>query len=284
MSFLEKIGLKKQKDSGSDVPPPPPAPKKNGGEDEKPGAKMDLPPLPKKEDASGSKIRDLPSRPPQEEDVPPAPKQKDASHAPKQDTPPAAPPAPEKHEDVPPAPQQPPKQAPPAPEQQSQAADIQPPKLEKPAPKAAPQPAAPKSASREDLRKAFDDVPPIKASQNRAESKITDEDVRNFQVDNMVLPEEQKQGSEQQAPRPKPSASKPASKETKPLFVDISTYEGIQKRIRDLKRQVNSAGRNIEGILKERKQEDKEFKKFVEELERIQDDLITIDEELFEEK
>ena len=66
--------------------------------------------------------------------------------------------------------------------------------------------------------------------------------------------------------------------------MDIHTYEDIQKRIGDLKKQVTGAGKHIDSILSEREREDQEFAGFIKELEQIQEDLITIDEDLFEEK
>lgn len=263
MSFLEKIGLKHKDKSGSDIPPPPPMPGKGKDqaeqkESDEPTEKkdFDLPPLPKqdKQPSEDSTIRDLPSRSAKQQDKQPSdehPNRKPLPTSPKK--------APDKKEsaqqvpDKEPAPQQPP-QAPPAPTQPQK-------KQEK--------------FSRQDLRKAFDDVPPIKASQKGANTKITDEDVKNFEVDDMVLP-----GEEEDEPEPQPRRIP----DEQPLFVNVSTYEEIQKRMRDLKRQIKAAGTQVDGILKEREQEDKEFSEFVKQIEEIQDDLITIDEDLFEKK
>jgi hypothetical protein len=297
VSFLEKIGLKSNQDSKS-IPPPPPKP---GQKDVAPKPDVapppdDLPPL-GKSDKSTSEIRDLPSRAKESPIDSVINQSSDTSKKPSFNKEGLA---------------APPELAPahkPTPLSLSQ----QPPIRQSSSPKQEP--------SHEEVRAAFSDVPPIKGSDMKVDADITNEDVQGFEVDDFVLPEGEDdaftatQASPFSETKPLPKISPKEDKPSKtkevamsslpkkdaseelpipsvvrpksaddPLFIDIATYEDIQQRIKDLKRQVGAAGSHIDTILSSREREDEEFSVFIKELEKIQDDLITIDEDLFEEK
>lgn len=312
MSFLQKIGLKKKGDGSADVPPPPPKPKKH----EAPSQDSQQPPrLPSLDDqqkssAQDTQIRDLPSREqsPSDNQPNPAPNKQVDSTPKKQPDP-----APKKKADPAPAPEQPMQRTgKPAQPQPPQLAQVPPAVSEKkPSPipsndnmqsKQNPEP------SHQEVRDAFNDIPPIKGSDNPAPDQAqtqqsSDDAGQEFDVDNLKLPEGDAEPQVENTPEGAPTKS-PVTQEsespfnahpepqqvdmvgdTQPeLYIDIDTYEDIQRRIKDLKEQIGDAGKHIQGILSEREQEDKEFGSFIKELEQIQEDLITIDEDLFEEK
>ena len=283
MSFLDKIGLKKST-STSDVPPPPPPPGKKPASPQKESSQKEsssnksepeLPPLPQTDNkSSSSEIRDLPTRNTKEK---PASKQQ----APPAPTPPPPPenPSPTKDSSQPPKQQETPPPPPEAPPTKQPSPPSQSP------PQAPPQ--QPKAPAHKQIREAFNDVPPIRGSEQQS-SNITNDDIKNFEVDDFVLPDQEEQ---EQAPplqsthvQQAPPTNNTTTKQAKPLFVSLETYEDIQNRIKDLKKQVTGAGGHIATVLSDREKEDEQFKKFIEELEQIQDDLISIDEELFEEQ
>ncbi len=69
-----------------------------------------------------------------------------------------------------------------------------------------------------------------------------------------------------------------------PLYVNVDTYQGIQKALKDLDKQITDVSADMEDIKRLTNDEDKQFSVIVSKLEKIQDDILTIDQDLFEEK
>ena len=78
------------------------------------------------------------------------------------------------------------------------------------------------------------------------------------------------------------STKMPANAVSDSLYIDIQTYEDVQKRLVDLQAQLTAAGSNLDKILSERKSEDKNFGLLIKEIEQVQNDLIKIDGDIFQ--
>jgi hypothetical protein len=279
VSFLEKIGLK-QHNTDSNIPPPPPAPrvaqKDNKTVTEAPENAISSPPKPEStpppKPISDNNIKDLPSRKPPE----PASMKTD-SNVPSKNTEAPLPELPKEEsseennvtKDVPSSSEQKPVSQPQVTQEK--------------------QPAK-KNLSREELRQAFDDVPPIKSSKQSTESEINDDAVKNFDVGEFVLPGEKNSDSEDselvQQKTVQQKTQAPAQRQqplttTPELYISVDIYDNIQKRVKDLKSQVSNSAKDIDAILADRDKEDESFANFIKDLERIQEDLIKIDEDLF---
>ncbi|MFT4250814.1 MAG: hypothetical protein ACMXYD_05630 [Candidatus Woesearchaeota archaeon] len=233
MSFLEKIGLK-HTEKKTDLPPPPPMP--GAPEDEQ---SSDVPTPPPSEEVKKD-ISDLPSR------LPPMPSAQEEKPEP-----------PKKEAELAKNIQEPPQKSPSLPEFTESSS----PEEKKPE----------KGISREQLREAFSDVPPIKA-QKPSSAPVGDDAVKNFAVDDFVLPGEQE---EERSSQPEVKVAPPE------LYISVEKYNNIQQQVSDLKKQVSQAEKDMQNILSERDKEDENFAAFIQSLEDIQEDLIRIDEDLF---
>ncbi len=67
-----------------------------------------------------------------------------------------------------------------------------------------------------------------------------------------------------------------------PLYVDVVTYERVQKSIKNLKKQLDQIQTDMQDIKKLREGEDKDVAQVVKKLEKIQSNLLNIDADLFE--
>lgn len=144
-----------------------------------------------------------------------------------------------------------------------------------------PEPVAitPKKATRQDMREAFGDIPPIKVTAQQ-KGFITDDHVKELDVDNFVLPGEK---AVEAPANPTPTGPAPQGYEG-PLYVDVKTYEDIQQTLKDLQKQLKEVGGDVDSIKRLTKDEDKQFAILVKKLERIQDDVLRVDKDLFERK
>lgn len=307
MGFLDKLKLTKK-----DVPavPPPPAKPEGGIDDSKPDAA--LPPLPTSKDAAKSDSAPAvteSSHAKKELEVP-----KPAPQTPEPTPQKPLTPAPQMHESVPDAPAEmetqdmpePPKELP------KKSTHLQPPEaLEAaappPSPTVPPPPAPSSRATRKDIREHFGDMDPIKVDPREAKGMITSDQVDDLDVSRFRLPgEEDKQFAPAPAPfevketpntlksdgehpfgnsspsLPEPSQAPAPSAFSGPLYVDVKTYEEVQSLLGSLKSELDGIGSDVDDILKIKDKEDKEFSDIVKRLEKIQDKLLSIDEDLFE--
>ncbi len=83
-------------------------------------------------------------------------------------------------------------------------------------------------------------------------------------------------------PLPQPSQDPAPSVFTGPLYVDIKTYESMQATLSELKKELDGIGTDVDDILKIKEKEDSDFSDIVARLEKVQDELLRIDEDLFE--
>jgi hypothetical protein len=245
LGILDKI---KSKDSGDEILPPPP-PQHKAPVDAKPT----LPPLP-----------DSPSVPDAEPEEP----ELEMPESPGLD-------------DI---------EFPDEPEEQEVADAPLPPPL--PIPTASEPPKASATTTRKQIRSQFSDMPPIKVSSQGA--LLTDEHAKDLDVDQFVLP------GEEVPPPPKDEPSlaeeesvfepEPAGEELDlpsfegPLYIDIVTFEDVQGALKELGKQLHDAGSDLKKVKKSSQEEDHQYGVIVSKLEKIQDDILRIDKDLFEER
>lgn len=149
------------------------------------------------------------------------------------------------------------------------------PKVQSPPQSASHSPDVKKSVSREDLRKAFSDVAPIKNEAGNA--SLSDEVVDRFKVDSLRLPNEP-----EASPEPEPQIAESAETiiASGPLYLLVDKYQDIQTRLGDLREEVSTAHTDLDSIISRRESDDADLESFITQLEKIQQALIAIDEDL----